>query len=162
MEYRTLSTVFRPAGKGDRALRFGVKKKRRKNTKKVLTETSSCANISLALSGANKIRCASGGIGRLAGFRCQCSQGRAGSTPASRTKKKDMTKGHVFLFGFRGPKAASALWFKMLGGNEFRLRRGFACGKTLVRRKSAAGQKAGWVVLFLRIPFMTRVSKYRF
>ena len=29
--------------------------------------------------------CASGGIGRLAGFRCQCSQGRAGSTPASRT-----------------------------------------------------------------------------
>ena len=28
---------------------------------------------------------ASGGIGRLAGFRCQCSQGRAGSTPASRT-----------------------------------------------------------------------------
>ena len=34
----------------------------------------------------------------------------------------------------------------MLGGSEFRLRRGFACGKTLARRKSAAGQKAGWVV----------------
>ena len=33
----------------------------------------------------------------------------------------------------------------MLGGSEFRLRRGFACGKTLVRRKSAADQKAGWV-----------------
>ena len=49
----------------------------------------------------------------------------------------------VFLFGFQPPKAASTLWFKMLGGNEFRLRRGFACGKTLVRRKSAAGQKAG-------------------
>ena len=31
---------------------------------------------------------ASGGIGRLAGFRCQCSQGRAGSTPASRTTRK--------------------------------------------------------------------------
>ena len=30
---------------------------------------------------------------------------------------------------------------------EFRLRRGFACGKTLVRRIGAAGQKAGWVVL---------------
>jgi hypothetical protein len=29
--------------------------------------------------------CASGGTGRLAGFRCQCSQGRAGSNPASRT-----------------------------------------------------------------------------
>ena len=34
----------------------------------------------------------------------------------------------------------------MLGGSEFRLRRGFACGKTLVRRKGAAGQKAGGVV----------------
>ena len=34
----------------------------------------------------------------------------------------------------------------MLGGSEFRLRRGFACGKTLVRRKGAAGQKAGWAV----------------
>ena len=33
--------------------------------------------------------------------------------------------------------------FEMLGGSEFRLRRGFACGKTLARRKSAAGQKAG-------------------
>ena len=32
---------------------------------------------------------------------------------------------------------------KMLGGNEFRLRQGFAFGKTLVRRKSVAGQKAG-------------------
>ena len=27
--------------------------------------------------------------------------------------------------------------FEMLGGSEFRLRQGFACGKTLVRRKSA-------------------------
>ena len=34
----------------------------------------------------------------------------------------------------------------MLGGSEFRLRRGFACGKTLVRRKGAAGQKTGWTV----------------
>ena len=30
---------------------------------------------------------------------------------------------------------------EMLGGNEFRLRQGFAFGKTLVRRKSAAAQK---------------------
>ena len=35
----------------------------------------------------------------------------------------------------------------MLGRNEFALRQGFACGKTLVRRKSAAGQEAGRVVL---------------
>ena len=33
--------------------------------------------------------------------------------------------------------------FQMLGGSEFRLRRGFACGKTLLRRKCAASQKAG-------------------
>ena len=36
--------------------------------------------------------CASGGIGRLAGFRCQCSQGRAGSTPASRTRQAPASK----------------------------------------------------------------------
>src|SRR5699024_2665849 len=35
---------------------------------------------------------------------------------------------------------------QMLGGSEFRLRRGFACGKTLVRRIGAAGQKTGWVI----------------
>ena len=40
--------------------------------------------------------CASGGIGRLAGFRCQCSQGRAGSTPASRTTKKDIQPDVLF------------------------------------------------------------------
>ena len=34
MEYRTLSTVFRPVGKGDRALRFGVKKKTAEKYKK--------------------------------------------------------------------------------------------------------------------------------
>jgi len=32
---------------------------------------------------------------------------------------------------------------EMLGRSEFALRQGFACGKTLVRRKGAAGQKAG-------------------
>ena len=31
-------------------------------------------------------------------------------------------------------------FLEMLGGNEFRLRRGFACVKTLVRHKSAVGQ----------------------
>ena len=39
---------------------------------------------------------------------------------------------------------------QMPGGSEFRLRRGFACGKTLVRRIGAAGQKAGGVVLLQR------------
>ena len=36
---------------------------------------------------------------------------------------------------------------KLLGRSEFALRRGFAWGKTLVRRKCAAGQKAGLPVL---------------
>ena len=35
----------------------------------------------------------------------------------------------------------------MLGRREFALRQGFACGKTLVRRKGAASQKAGWMFL---------------
>jgi len=35
----------------------------------------------------------------------------------------------------------------MLGASELPLRQGFACGKTLVRRKCAAGQKADWVLL---------------
>ena len=34
---------------------------------------------------------------------------RVGSSPFRRTKKKDMTFGHVFLFGFRPPEAASTL-----------------------------------------------------
>ena len=34
---------------------------------------------------------------------------RVGSSPFRRTKKKDMTNGHVFLFGFRPPEAASTL-----------------------------------------------------
>ena len=59
--------------------------------------------MNLTTPGANAIitkrsKCASGGIGRLAGFRCQCSQGRAGSTPASRTKTKEPVFGLVPLF----------------------------------------------------------------
>jgi len=47
---------------------------------------------------------------------------------------------------------------------EFRLRRGFACGKTLARRKSAAGQKAGCVAFIvtgskLKISILTSPSK---
>ena len=38
-----------------------------------------------------------------------CEAIRVGSTPTTRTKKKDMTFGHVFLFGFQPSKAASTL-----------------------------------------------------
>ena len=47
---------------------------------------------------------------------------------------------------------------QMLGGSEFRLRRGFACGKAPVRRKCAAGQKAGGVGLL----YLFEILKYRF
>ena len=53
----------------------------------------------------------------------------------------------TFCFGFRRPEAASTLRrLHMLGASELPLRRGFASGKTLVRRISAAGQMAGLVV----------------
>ena len=45
--------------------------------------------------------------------------------------KKEAPALQVFLFWIPGT-------FNMLGGSEFRLRQGFAWGKTLVRRKSAA------------------------
>lgn len=50
---------------------------------------------------------ASGGIGRLAGFRCQCSQGRAGSTPASRTRQAPASKRSWGLLFARNPWGAT-------------------------------------------------------
>ena len=66
-----------------------------------------------------------------------------------------------YCFGFRRPESGFTLWFKMLGGSEVRLRRGFACGKTLVRRKIAAGQKAGWVVLLYLLIFECSGQRFR-
>ena len=58
---------------------------------------------------------------------------------------KDKTKGHPFgcpfVLGSAAQRAAPPFGISMLGGNEFRLRRGFACGKTPARRKGATGQK---------------------
>ena len=68
----------------------------------------------------------------------------AGSNPSSRTKTKGNCESSCLLFWV--PAAGGGLHplgFQMLGGSEFRLRRGFAWGKTLARRKGAAGQKAG-------------------
>ena len=85
--------------------------------------------------------------------------GVGGSNPFWRAKKKDMTCWSCLSFWVSPPRGRlhpSAI--QILGGSEFRLRRGFACGKTLVRRKGAAGQKAGWVVLL----YLFEISKYRF
>ena len=87
----------------------------------------------------------------------------AGSNPSSRTKTKGNCESSCLLFWV--PAAGGGLHpfgFQMLGGStrkgyatsvrrqsrqrlcsEFRLHRGFAWGKTLARRKGAAGQKAG-------------------
>ena len=51
-------------------------------------------------------------------------------------------------YGAAGQKAGWAVFHLLISiltvpcGNEFRLRRGFACGKTLVQRKGGAAQKA--------------------
>ena len=51
--------------------------------------------------------------------------------------KKKHLHSRCFFFWYPG-------FFKMLGRNEFALRRGFTCGKTLERRKSGAAQKDRW------------------
>ena len=51
--------------------------------------------------------------------------------------KKKHLHSRCFFFGYLG-------FFKLLGRSEFALRRGFAFGKTLERRKSGAAQKGRW------------------
>lgn len=63
------------------------------------------------------------------------------SPPAKR--KCDLFRQVAFSFGFRSRWSLHPSVIEMLGRSEFALRQGFACGKTLVRRKGAAGQKAG-------------------
>ena len=63
---------------------------------------------------------------------------RVGSTPTTRTKKEGMTKGHAFLFGFRGPKARSTLrYFNALVSRAFPAQFP-ACGREFTRH-SACG-----------------------
>lgn len=67
---------------------------------------------------------------------------RVGSSPFRRTKKKDMTFGHVFLFGFRPPEAASTLRdFNARDGRAAPAPRFSPAAKTLVRHTRAAAQK---------------------
>ena len=71
-----------------------------------------------------------------------------GSIPFESTKRKcDLYRQVAFSFGFRSRWSLHPSVIEMLGRSEFALRQGFACGKTLVRRKGAAGQKAGWMLL---------------
>ena len=71
-----------------------------------------------------------------------------GSIPFESTKRKcDLYRQVAFSFGFRSRWSLHPSVIEMLGRSEFALRQGFASGKTLVRRKGAAGQKDGWVLL---------------
>ena len=63
------------------------------------------------------------------------------------SKKCDLFRRVAFSFGFRSRWSLHPSVIEILGRSEFALRQGFACGKTLVRRKGAAGQKAGWMLL---------------
>jgi len=62
-----------------------------------------------------------------------------------------------FFVGYAARRAAPPFGISMLGGSEFRLRRGFAYGKTLVRRTRAAAQKGRWMV-FLRTRLKLKIS----
>ena len=66
------------------------------------------------------------------------------STLPASTKKKDTLIACLSFWASRaeGPLRPSVI--QMLGMAEPSLRRGFASGKTLVRRKSSAAQKGRW------------------
>ena len=103
----------------------------------------------------------------------------AGSSPVGRTKKeRHLLKADVFLFWVPPPaRRLHPPVMEMLGRSEFAIsalraalravalrnaaaaavRRDFAYGKTLVRRKCAAGQKAGLPVLLL-LPQPLKIS----
>ena len=82
------------------------------------------------------------------GERCVRIAEVEGSIPFESTKRKcDLFRQVAFSFGFRSRWSLHPSVIEMLGRSEFALCQGFACGKTLVRRKGAAGQKAGWMLL---------------
>ena len=63
-----------------------------------------------------------------------------GSIPTSSSKKKDMTKGHVFLFGFQPPKAASTLRYLNARGRQSRpCAKVFPCGENACAAHSRRG-----------------------
>ena len=82
-------------------------------------------------------------------FRIAPSSGKGfGFEGSESTKRKcDLYRQVAFSFGFRSRWSLHPSVIEMLGRSEFALCQGFACGKTLVRRKGAAGQKAGWMLL---------------
>ena len=101
----------------------------------MLTGGIGCGNIMLTLNDSANHPSASGGIGRLAGFRCQCSQGRAGSTPASRTNKKDIRKDVLFVL------SAEPFCRDASNGES---------GETGRRYRTDPAQRGGWQTLQIR------------
>ena len=104
-------------------------------------------------------RRASGGIGRLARFRFWCPLRTCGFK--SRLAHQRERASYPEVLSLWAPAAEGGprpSVIQMLGGSEFRLRRGFIYGKAPVRRKCAAGQKAGGVGLL----YLFEILKYRF
>ena len=71
-------------------------------------------------------------------FGIGCKSGSLGIYTVAMFQKGRHDVCRVFLFGFRRQRRLHPSVIEMLGANKLPLRRGFACGKTLVRRKSAA------------------------
>ncbi len=93
--------------------------------------------------------CGHDGIGRHARFRFSCASVRV-QIPVPAPKRRTSAESRCPSFWVPPPRGQlHPSVIEMLGRNEFALRRGFACGKTLVRRKRAAGQKAGWAAFLL-------------
>ena len=67
------------------------------------------------------------------------------------SKTKGHPKGCPFVLGSAAQRAAPPFGITMLRAAKPPLRRGFACGKTLVRSTRAAGQKAGGVQFCLLV-----------
>ena len=90
---------------------------------------------------------------RLYGANAPRPEGPLGGIPANRPKAENIDFNYPFQKEGHDRRSCPSFWvpaafgrlhpsvIQMLGGNEFRLRQGFAFGKTLVRRKRAAAQK---------------------
>ena len=107
----------------------------------LLTNPAASGNIYLALRQDSQTRQIFGGIAQL-GERLNGIQEVSGSIPLISTKKKDMTVGHVFLFGFRS-RCSTPRYFKCSGQVNCPSAKVFAAGENACTAQSAAGQKAG-------------------
>ena len=87
----------------------------------------------------NKLElCGCAGTGRLASLRCLCPDGRTGSTPVSRTKKKDICFADVLLFWVPPPVGRlHPSGFQCSGRQSHPCAKVLSCGQNTCTRHSA-------------------------